>query len=494
MPFTRPAAVAGRFYPAEAAALRAELAHCFEQAAVPAPHPSPARHSPKLLLVPHAGYIYSGPIAASAYATLAATHEQVQRVVLLGPAHQVPVLGLAAPTVSAFDTPLGPVPIDTEALDALQDLPQLERSDLAHAHEHSLEVQLPFLQQALGPGFALVPLVVGDATPGEVAEVLERLWGGPETLIVISTDLSHYEAYGDARQHDRQTIDRVLAFDSHLGTRDACGAHPLNGALQVAARHGLQPQLLDLRNSGDTAGDKRRVVGYGAVVFRAPVERAPNERAAALADKQAASHDASHDTSHHASHDDTRADPTLGPAVLAVARNAIAERLGQPRVDEPPHAALGRIGASFVTLRDAAGELRGCIGHIEPEFVLRDDLRSNACAAAFRDRRFDPVTRRDWPGLLIEVSLLGPLKTLPVQGMDELFATLRPDIDGLVVRWRGHQATFLPQVWRHLPQPEAFCDTLWNKAGLQPGFWAREMTLQRFAVRHFADAGFGDDL
>lgn len=465
MPSTRPAAVAGRFYPAEAAALRAELAQCFELAAVAAPNPAQARHAPKLLLVPHAGYVYSGPIAASAYATLAATCEHVQRVVLLGPAHQVPVRGLAAPTVSAFDTPLGPVPIDSTALDALQDLPQLERSDLAHAHEHSLEVQLPFLQQALGPGFALVPLVVGDATPEEVAEVLERLWGGPETLVVVSSDLSHYEAYADARQHDRQTMDRVLAFDSHLGTRDACGAHPLNGALQVAARHGLQAQLLDLRNSGDTAGDRRRVVGYAAVAFHTPSEQAT-----------------------------TSDDPTLGPAVLAVARNAIAERLGEALVDEPSHAALWQPGASFVTLRDAAGELRGCIGHIEPEFMLRDDLRSNARAAAFRDRRFDPIDRGDWPGLRIEVSLLGPLRPLSIQGMDDLHARLQPGIDGLVVRWRGHQATFLPQVWRHLPRPEEFCEALWNKAGLQAGFWAHEMSLQRFAVRHFADDGFGDDL
>jgi AmmeMemoRadiSam system protein B/AmmeMemoRadiSam system protein A len=465
MPSIRPAAVAGRFYPAEAVALRAELAHCFEQAAVPAPNPLQARQAPKLLLVPHAGYVYSGPVAASAYATLAAARDHIQRVVLLGPAHQVPVQGLAAPSVAAFDTPLGEVAIDTEALDALQDLPQLERSDAAHAYEHSLEVQLPFLQQALGPGFALVPLVVGDATPAEVAEVLERLWGGPETLIVISSDLSHYEAYADACRHDRRTIDRVLAFDSHLGTRDACGAHPLNGALQVAARHGLQAQLLDLRNSGDTAGDKRHVVGYAAVAFRIPTE-------ATTVDD----------------------DPTLGAAVLAVARNAIADRLGQALVDEPPHPALDHPGASFVTLRDAAGELRGCIGHIEPEYVLRDDLRSNARAAAFRDRRFNPISAHDWPGLCIEVSLLGRLQPLHAHSLTELYGALQPHVDGLVVRWRSHQATFLPQVWRHLPTPETFCDALWNKADLQPGFWSREMELHRFAVHHYADPDFGDDL
>lgn len=453
MPSTRPAAVAGRFYPAEAAALRAELDRCFREGRAGAG--APTNGWPKLLVVPHAGYVYSGAVAATAYATLAAARGRVQRVLLLGPAHQVPVRGLAAPTVQSFATPLGSVPLDQAALGLLAGLPQVERSDQAHAFEHSLEVQLPFLQQVLGEGFRLVPLAVGDATPDEVAEVLERLWGGPETLVLISSDLSHYEAYADAQAHDHATIGRVLALDGVLRTRDACGAHPLNGALRVAARKGLQPRLLDLRNSGDTAGDKRRVVGYAAVAF------------------------------HAARPDDDRA---LGDAVLAVASNAIATQLGEATVDEPAHPALDAPGASFVTLHDRRGELRGCIGRITPERPLREDLQANAVAAAFRDPRFSPLTRAEWPGLQIEVSLLGPLRPLPADSLDEALAALQPHADGLVVRWRGHQATFLPQVWEQLPTPRAFCDALWRKAGLQPGFWHPELGLQRFTVRPFGAA------
>lgn len=467
MPSTRPAAVAGRFYPAEAAVLRAELARCFDEAAQGPAQAATAGTRPKLLLVPHAGYVYSGAVAASAYATVAAGRGHIRRVVLLGPSHQVPVRGLAAPSVQAFATPLGDIPLDAAALAELDALPQVTRSDRAHALEHSLEVQLPFLREALGEGFELVPLAVGDATPEEVAEVLERLWGGDETLIVISSDLSHYEAYANAQAHDRATIDRVLALDGRLRTRDACGAHPLNGALRVAARHRLQPQLLDLRNSGDTAGDRQRVVGYAALAFRTP----------AAAPGQAP------DTAEAAG-----SDTAMGLAALAVARNAIAAALGKPLVGEPAHPALDAPGASFVTLHDRHGELRGCIGRIEPERPLREDLRANAQAAASRDRRFAPITARDWPGLQVEVSLLGPLQALPARSRADALAALKPQVDGLVVRWREHQATFLPQVWQQLPTPQAFCDALWRKAGLEPGFWHPELQLQRFEVRRHGEA------
>ncbi|HEV8690449.1 MAG TPA: AmmeMemoRadiSam system protein B, partial [Ideonella sp.] len=209
MSSTRPAAVAGVFYPDQASDLRATLARCAGDARPPAiDMPGP----PKLLVVPHAGYVYSGPVAASAYALLASARG-ITRVVLLGPVHRVPVRGLAAPTDDVFETPLGGVPVDQAMLAQLDGLPQLERSDVVHAFEHSIEVQLPFLQETLREGFALVPLAVGDAAPAEVAEVLERLWGGPETVIVISSDLSHYLPYEQAQERDRKTVDRILAFD-----------------------------------------------------------------------------------------------------------------------------------------------------------------------------------------------------------------------------------------------------------------------------------------
>jgi AmmeMemoRadiSam system protein B len=224
---------------------------------------------PKVLIVPHAGYIYSGPMAARAYAQLAALRDTVRRVVLLGPVHRVPVRGLALPGSAAFATPLGEIEVDQDAVAVLKPLRQVVVSPAAHALEHSLEVQLPFLQSVLDD-FKLLPLAVGDAEPHEVAEVLEALWGGPETLIVISSDLSHYLPYAAARDIDGQTVERILALDGPLSHEQACGGTPINGLLIAARRRHLQPQLLGLCNSGDTAGDRQLVVGYAAITFTEP--------------------------------------------------------------------------------------------------------------------------------------------------------------------------------------------------------------------------------
>ena len=185
---------------------------------------------------------------------------------LLGPVHRVWVTGLALPRASAFETPLGQVPLDQTGVAAIVDMPQVSVSAAAHAEEHSLEVHLPFLQTVLDD-FSLIPLAVGGASPEQVAQVLERLWGGDETLIVVSSDLSHFLSYAEAKQVDTATADAILNLDSHLIGEQACGAYPINGLMLAARRHGLTPHLLDMRNSGDTAGDRNRVVGYGAFAF-----------------------------------------------------------------------------------------------------------------------------------------------------------------------------------------------------------------------------------
>lgn len=263
MPAVREAAVDGLFYLAAPAALRAQVVG-YLAGVGPA---DDIGGTPKLLIAPHAGYEYSGAVAAHVYALLGAGREPiVRRVVLLGPAHRVALGGLAAPNAEAFETPLGEVALDLAALAGLDDLPQVVRSDRVHEHEHSLEVQLPFLQTQLG-GFTLVPLVVGDADAEAVAQVLERLWGGNETLIVISSDLSHYLRYEQARTADQATVQRILALDARLGPHEACGAAAINGALLAVRRHRLVPRLLALCNSGDTTGDRDRVVGYGAIAF-----------------------------------------------------------------------------------------------------------------------------------------------------------------------------------------------------------------------------------
>jgi AmmeMemoRadiSam system protein B len=256
--------VAGRFYAGRADALTTDVTTLLD--AVPAVETLP----PKALVVPHAGYVYSGPVAASAYATLRPWHDRYRRVVLLGPSHRVPFRGLAMTKADMFRTPLGDVPVDRQALAGL-DIPGLSFADAPHAAEHSLEVQLPFLIAVLDD-FALVPIVVGDAAPALVARVLDALWDGPETLIVISSDLSHYLAYEDARKVDARTCDAIEHFDAERLDHDmACGATPIAGLLVAARRRGLDIRTLDLRNSGDTSGDEEAVVGYGAwVLFDKP--------------------------------------------------------------------------------------------------------------------------------------------------------------------------------------------------------------------------------
>ncbi len=461
---TRPAAVAGTFYPADPAALNVQIARYL--ADVPPRHRAPA---PKLLVVPHAGYVYSGPVAAHAYALLARWRARITRVVLLGPTHRVAVRGLAVPTVSAFDTPLGSVAIDRAALAQLADLPQVVASDAAHAAEHSLEVQLPFLQSVLGE-FTLVPVAVGDARSDEVAQVVERLWGGDETLIVISSDLSHYLPYARAQTVDSATVDRILRLDDSLTPHQACGALPLAGALRAARAHGLAPRLLDLRNSGDTAGDRSRVVGYCAIAF----------------DDAAAASDAEQDTTDQSS--DSEAHAALGSALLARARNAIADALGLPTGPDPAHAELALRGATFVTLR-RQGALRGCVGRLEAERPLDHDVRLNALGAAFHDRRFEPLEPEEFADLEIEVSLLDPAEALPACSEAEALQALRPGTDGVILEWRGLRSTFLPQVWEELPAPTEFLAALKRKAGLPAHFWASDLRLSRYRVRKFAENG-----
>ncbi len=260
----RPPAVAGAFYPGHSKTLShdvlAMLAAARPDAAATLAPP------PKALIVPHAGYIYSGATAAQGYAQLAAVRQTIRRVVLLGPVHRVPVRGLALPGADYFATPLGEIEIDQDAVAAIGALRQVVVSPVAHAQEHSLEVQLPFLQLALDD-FKLLPLAVGDATPSEVAQVLDVLWGGDETLIVISSDLSHFLPYATAQAVDSETVQGILQMQTNLNHQQACGATPVNGLLLAARQHHLQPQLLGLCNSGDTAGDKGRVVGYAALAF-----------------------------------------------------------------------------------------------------------------------------------------------------------------------------------------------------------------------------------
>jgi hypothetical protein len=446
----RPAAVAGMFYPGERDALAREVAGYLAEAH--AGRPAPAY--PKAIVVPHAGYVYSGAVAANAYALLRPARGLVKRVVLLGPCHRVAVRGLALPAATAFETPLGRVPVDAAAVQALAALPQVGVSAATHAQEHALEVQLPFLQSVLGD-FALVPLVVGAAGAEQVADVLDRLWGGPETLIVISTDLSHYRRYDDARAIDARTVAAILAYDTALDHEQACGATPLAGFLLTAQRRGLEGELLDARNSGDTAGGRDRVVGYASFAFREP-------HAARFGDAH-------------------------GRTLTGIARAAIGESLGRGDAALPGEHWLREHRASFVTLT-LAERLRGCIGSLEAHRPLGEDVASNARSAALRDPRFPPLTPAEFDRVSVEVSVLSAPVLLPFGDHDELVAQLRPGVDGLILACEGRRGTFLPQVWEQLPEPEAFLAHLKQKAGLPPDTRTTRCTVWRYEVLKWREA------
>lgn len=456
----RPAAVAGRFYPGSPGELEASVrAYLAEAKISEGPAAKAAENKiPKAIIAPHAGYIYSGPIAANAYASLAPARGRISRVVLLGPCHRVPVRGLALSGADAFATPLGNVPLDKKTCAELALLPQVEVFDDSHALEHSLEVHLPFLQVVLG-SFALVPLAVGDATEAEVAEVLDRAWGGPETLIVVSSDLSHYLSYDRARKLDAATCAAIEHLDgAAIGRDQACGRVPVKGLLALARRKGLSVATADLRNSGDTAGPRDQVVGYGAWLFF--------ENGDALGYARAM-------LSRH------------GRALLALAVSSIDHGLthGRPitlALDTIP-AELREPGAVFVTLK-RNGCLRGCIGSPEARQPLAADVAENAFRAAFHDPRFPKLAADERNGLDLSISLLTKPEPMAFRDEADLLAQLRPGTDGLIIADGGRRALFLPSVWEQLPQAEAFLAHLKAKAGMTADHWSDTFRAHRFAA------------
>jgi MEMO1 family protein len=321
----------------------------------------------------------------------------------------------------------------------------------AHALEHSLEVQLPFLQKVLGE-FRLAPFAVGMASVDEVAQVIERLWGGRETLIVVSTDLSHYHAYDEARRIDAATLARIAGLASDLDHEEACGATPLNGMLAAARRRRLSIRQLAACNSGDSAGGREQVVGYAAFAL----------------------------------HEADQVNPAqAGAKLLSIASQAIAAELG---LAAPPIVAgeawLEQAGASFVTLL-CDGRLRGCIGSLDAVRPLGVDVAENARGAAFRDPRFAAVSRDEWPLVSVEVSLLSPARAIQFADEDQLLALIRAGEDGLVLEADGRRATFLPQVWEDMPDKRAFLRALVKKAGLPADTRLARCTVSRYTVTKF---------
>lgn len=547
----RPPAVAGSFYPADRTTLKQLITHQldYSREVLQQLEPTLPAGVPKAVIVPHAGYVYSGTAAALAYALLERGRGSVTRAVIVGPTHRVAVRGVACSTAAAFETPLGTVPVDIAAerkalgLSVNEPLrsgtharpgasaPAMIVNGPTHAQEHAVEVQIPFLQTVLGPDLTIVPLNAGDATPQEAGDVLRALWGGPETVIVISSDLSHYHPHEVARALDDQTIADIAALHLPIHPRRACGAYPINGLLDVLkGRKDMKLFELGCSTSGDDgvvalAGQPRPamrdadepVVGY--VSFAAWGSK-PEADAPSGADDLGASGTPSH-----------------GEVLLKLARAAIRERL---HIEHPTAADstasilaanpwLNEPGACFVTLTEG-GRLRGCIGSLVAHRSLGKDVAEHAVDAATRDPRFTPVTAAEYPLLNVEVSVLGEPQPItvnscdadsrgtgsktatlaslqsgpqtdavkrdgsnverPVRSRTELEEVLRPGKDGLILAdRRGRSATFLPQVWDELPDPHDFVAHLLAKAGIRPSYdWTdSEIDCQRYEVTAYAE-------
>ena len=454
---TREAAVAGLFYPADYYQLENDV-NGYLQTSAPT-----LTKRPHIIVVPHAGYMYSARVAAKAYQRLLPFASEIKKVVLVGPAHRVAVNGAALSSADKFKTPLGTVPTDREMAEYLAAQPGFAYNDKAHKDEHSLEVQLPFLQKTL-KNFRIVPIVYGQIQPEKLAAALRPLLESNDTLLIVSADLSHYLNSDTARLLDNATA-RMVAEGKPLDQHQSCGATGINTAMLLAGQKGLRPQLLDMANSGDTAGGKDSVVGYAAWMFAEP--SAPEEELSPLEQEV-------ENLENFARHNKDN--------LLKIARLALIEAVKgkhyQPSRDDYPDVLFNK-GAVFVTLT-RNGELRGCIGSLLPTRAAALDIAENTFAAANEDGRFTPLTADELPQIKFSISLLSGYERIRFNSEEDLLAQIIPGVDGLVLRDGDRQGLFLPSVWKQLPDKKDFLNNLKIKAGLSPSYWSPKVKIYRF--------------
>jgi MEMO1 family protein len=450
--WVREPAVAGRFYTDDPGRLRDVVQRHLGEGTGSAPGAPPAA-----LIAPHAGYRYSGPTAGAGWATLAGAASPPDRIVLLGPSHRVPVggPGVGVSSAAAWSTPLGVVPVDRAGVEVLLEDGLAVVADDAHASEHSLEVHLPFLLEALGP-VPVVPLVTGRCPAEAAAAALRRLWDDEGTVVVVSSDLSHYLPEPEARVRDDRTLAAVVEGRvDDIGPEDACGRTAVGALLLAARSHGIAPSLVAVATSADTAGDADRVVGYASVTFTTPPPLTEAERTWLVERARAA-----------LVHEVDTGDP-------------------DPLDDAEVPARLRLLGASFVTLR-RTGRLTGCIGSLEASRPLWRDVVHNARAAAFEDPRFAPLAPEAIPDLGVKVSVLSATEPLPGE-RDALAAALRPGVDGVLIEAEGQRGTFLPSVWEAVPSTDRFLAALLTKAGLPDDDWPTDLRAARYTTDEFGD-------
>lgn len=453
--WVRPPAVAGAFYPRDADDLRAAVrGHLARGSGKEAPRGG----HPDAIVAPHAGYRYSGPTAGVGWSALGERAATVDRVVLAGPAHRVAVgsPGVGVSTARAWHTPIGDVPVDVDAAADLVATGRAVDADGAHAPEHSLEVHLPFLLETLGP-VPIVPLLVsGECSPAAAAAALAQAWDGDRTALVVSTDLSHYLPEATTRERDDRTLAAIVdGRADDLRPEDACGRGAVAGLILAARSRGLAPSVLAVATSADATGDTSRVVGYASLAYDPP--------------------------------------PTLDDTdrtwLVTRARSAVEHRVAtgdaDPLVDGDVPFRLRQPGASFVSLR-LDGDLVGCVGSLAAGRPLWRDVAHNAMAAGFEDPRFPPVGADDLADLGVTVSVLSPTAALPGERA-ALAAALRPGVDGLVIEAGSTRGTFLPSVWRTLPEVDDFLGALMTKAGLAANPWPTDLRAWRYTTDEFGD-------
>ena len=447
------AGVAGMFYPADADELAAGVDASLARAAA-------LDLAPKAVIAPHAGHIYSGDIAGAAYRLLARRKGEIRRVVLLGPTHRMPVRGIALSPADAWATPFGALAVDQPARDSLARQPGVVVAPEPFVGEHSLEVHLPFIQRALGE-VEILPILVGQPAYGQVSQVLDQLWGGPETAIIVSSDLSHFHDYATATAKDAETASGIERLQPQVceGHR-ACGFFAIDGLLDHARRRDLRVTALDVRNSGDTQGGRDRVVGYGSFAFEYA----------------------------HSARLDAGARKILFDLAREVVRQAALHGGKPPKVNiegQLPRTLLAQ-RATFVTL-NIDGRLRGCRGSILAHQSLISDVANNAFQSGYGDPRFTPLSADELEQLQFHVSILSTPRRIDCASEAELLRALRPDVDGLILRDGDRQSLFLPSVWEQIDDPQAFVRQLKLKAGLPSDHWSPTFEAFRFETESFGE-------
>lgn len=444
----REPAVAGSLYPDDALVLRSEIDELLTSAFVEMP-------APKALIVPHGAYTSSGETAASGYALMGAERDRIQRVIVLGASHRLAVEGISVPRSVAFRTPLGDVLIDKELVSRIEGQPGVMFNDRPHYREHSIEVQLPFIQRIVGSA-KLVPLIVGDATTAQVANVLELLWGGPETAIIVSSDLSSGPDFESTSRVDRATCNDIARMRlDRLGPEQCSCPSAIAGLLRVARRRGMAVSELSTSTSADNGTRGENVIGYASFgLWEVPMMPLEEESS----------------------------DHLLQLATSAATTSALGGRIDGCDIEKLP-TALAERRPAFVSVY-SKGELRGCVGSLEADVALGSAAVRHATKAS-ADPRLGPIEPSEVADLEIGVAVIGPLERLVVADRSDLVQMLRPGVDGLMVRCGPNRGTFLPSVWASLPHPDDFVDHLWNKAGIAPVTPFSEILIHRYQTAEY---------